>query len=150
VKPVFSRALVVALAAQLASHAQAQEPTLLVPAPMLQSIASDFDAGLNPLYCFFGRADRTLLKVEVDSTRTVASPSACAGMGLGFVARIANAEFLMHALRGLIEVNPQFEVVSAFYKTEDVEIDGGRLHAARALSVIRGAPSVTLGRRSGG
>lgn len=147
---ILSRAIVVALAAQLASETQAQQPAVLVPALTLQNIALDFDEGRNLMYCYFGRADRTVLRIEVDSVTTVTTPSACAGMGLAFVTRIADAEFLMQALRGLIDGCPQFAVVSAFYRTEEVELDGGRLRAPRALSVIRGATAVTLSRRSGG
>jgi len=71
-------------------------------------------------------------------------------MGLGFVTRIADVEFLMQAIRGLIEASPQFAVVSAYYRTEDVQLDGGKLRGARALSVLRGAPTLALSKRSGG
>jgi len=151
VTPLFSRAIVVALAAHLASEIQAQpQPTVTVPAPALQTIALDFDQGRNPIYCYFGRVEQAVLSVHVDSVTTVASPSACHGIGLGFVTRIANAEFLMQAIRGLIEASPEFAVVSAYYRTEDIPMDGGVLRGARALSVLRGAPTLALSKRSGG
>jgi hypothetical protein len=41
-------------------------------------------------------------------------------------------------LRGVIEGNPRFGVVSAFYATEDVVRWGDKVHVARPLSMLRG------------
>jgi hypothetical protein len=111
------------------------------PLPVLMSIAADFDAGRNPMYCYFGRAAATAQPlVHVDSMTTISTPGACHGIGVAYIARIEDRAFLMHALRGLIESNPDFLVVSAFYRTEELMRDGECVRAARALSVLRAAP----------
>lgn len=134
-----------ALAAATASRAAGQEPAgletagLVLPADVLRKIAIDFDRGRNPFYCYFGtRSASTPDRVRVDSVTTVAAPTDCAGNGLGFIARVDDRFFLTNALKGLIDAMPKFLVVSAFYRTEDIEHDGHTIHTAHALSIIRG------------
>ena len=118
----------------------AQSPAVAVPIEVLHAIAVDFDRGLSPLYCYFGaRIDRPSLRVEVDSVTIVSAAPDCAGIGVGFVLRTTDRLLLAQALRGVIEGNPRFLVVSAFYQTEDIEDRGSWVHAARPLSIIRGA-----------
>lgn len=128
----------------LFSHrVSAQSPSLVLPIADLHGIAVDFDRGLSPLYCYFGvRIDRPALVVRVDSVTVVASSSDCAGIGIAFFMRMADRELLGQALRGMIDSNPRFTVVSAFYGTEDIDDRGSSVRAARAVSVVRGARSI--------
>jgi len=132
--------LAVVALATMTRPARAQDRAALVmPTYVLQKIALDYDQGRNPFYCYFGaRAASTPERVRVDSVTTVAAPAECSGNGLGFVSRLEDRFFLVNALKGLIDAMPQFLVVSAFYRTEDVEHDGRKVHAAHALSIIRG------------
>ena len=57
---------------------------------------------------------------------------------LGFIMRTADRLLLQQMLRGVIEGNPRFGVVSAFYATEDVVRWGDKVHVARPLSMLRG------------
>lgn len=110
-----------------------------MPTAYLQDIALDFDQGINPFYCYFGtRSASSVATIRVDSVTRVSSPAECAGNGLGFVSRVSDPIFLGQALKGVISGMPRFLVVSAFYRTEDVEHDGKMVHVAHALSVIRG------------
>lgn len=113
---------------------------LIMPTEVLHQIALDFDQGRNPFYCYFGvRSAEMPDRVRVDSVTTVTKPTDCTGNGLGFVSHVDDRFFLVNALKGLIEAMPRFLVVSAFYRTEDVEHDGIKVRAAHALSIIRGA-----------
>jgi hypothetical protein len=141
-KPISISLLVLALIASTAvpRTARAQDGAgLIMSTDVLRQIAIDFDQGRNPFYCYFGvRSAATPDQVRVDSVTTVTKPTDCAGNGLGFVSRVEDRFFLVNALKGLIEAMPRFLVVSAFYRTEDVERDGRKVHAAHALSIIRG------------
>ena len=144
---ILSLAAVVAVAAPGSAHGQ-DNAGLMMPARVLHQIALDFDAGRNPFYCYFGTRDAsTPDRVNVDSVTMVAGPTDCTGSGLGFVSRIDDRFFLVNVLKGLIDAMPQFLVVSAFYRTEDLDRDGGKFHTAHALSIIRsvGATSVANG-----
>lgn len=110
---------------------------LVMPATSLREIAVDFDAGRNVIYCFHGTAVDNQPRVHVDSVTRVASVAECAGIGIGLISRIADAPTIMAMLRGIIETHPEFRVVSAFYKTELIEVHGESMRAARALSVLR-------------
>ncbi len=134
---VYLLALAVAAAPRAAD---AQEPAeLVMPTAYLHDIALDFDQGINPFYCYFGtRSASGPASIRVDSVTRVSSPAECAGNGLGFVSRVTDLAFLGQAIKGVIDGMPRFLVVSAFYRTEDVEHDGEKIHVAHALSVIRG------------
>jgi len=114
---------------------------LVIPVTTLRSIAVDFDAGRNVIYCFFGTAAEGRLEVRVDSVAVVSGAVACGGIGIGFISRIQDPSTMTEMLRGIIESHPDFRVVSAFYKTEIIEVDGQSVRAAHALSVMR-APGV--------
>ncbi|HEV8214667.1 MAG TPA: hypothetical protein VGP95_02500, partial [Gemmatimonadaceae bacterium] len=58
--------------------------------------------------------------------------------GLGFVMRTTDRGLLVQMMRGVIESNPRFDVVSAFYGTEDVDRFGDLVRVARTLSIVRG------------
>lgn len=127
----------------------AQTPSVELPVEDIHAIAVDFDQGLDRVYCYFGgRVDKPELHVRVDSVTLVASPAGCAGIGIGFFLRVHDQLLLAEAIRGVIQSNPRFAVVSAFYQTEEIEDRGQRIRAARALSVVRGAPAVVA--RQGG
>lgn len=114
-----------------------------LPFSSLRDITTDFDAGRNAIYCYYGRYDAvrsvTAPVIHVDSVLAVTTPLACRGLGFAFISRIDDRAFLISALRGLIDSNPDFRVVSAFYRTEIIETYGEPVRAARALSVVRGA-----------
>src|SRR5262249_43381577 len=115
----------------------------------VHAIAVDFDQGLDRVYCYFGaRVDKPAPFVRVDSVTLVGSPAACAGIGIGFFLRVRDQLLLAEAVRGVIQSNPRFAVVSAFYQTEDIEDRGQRIRGARALSIVRGAQTVVA--RQGG
>jgi hypothetical protein len=139
-------ALFIAPLATLFSHrVSAQAPSLVLPIADVHAIAVDFDRGLSPLYCYFGvRVEQPTVVVRVDSVIVVTSPSDCVGIGFAFVMRVTDRALLAQALRGVIESNPQFAVVSAFYRTEDIDDRGSSVRAARALSVVRGARSIVM------
>ena len=121
----------------------AQVPSVELHMADLHAIAVDFDQGLNRVYCYFGaRVEKPEPYVRVDSVTLVGSPTGCAGIGIGFFVRAHDQVLLGEALRGVIESNPRFIVVSAFYQTEDIEDGGQRIRGARALSIIRGAATV--------
>lgn len=129
--------LAVALLAGRAAHAQAVD--FEIESPELKSVAADFEAGRNPMYCLFGHVNHAArLHVRVDSIAVVSTPAECAGLGLAFVTRIPDRSFLMQVLRGLIDSSPRFVVVTAFYATEMIELEGERFRAPRAFSVVRG------------
>ncbi|HTI63528.1 MAG TPA: hypothetical protein VL524_08450 [Gemmatimonadaceae bacterium] len=135
---LLSVAVVAVTAAPRAAPAQ-EGAGLVMPTYVLHQIALDFDQGRNPFYCYFGtRSPSTPDQVRVDSVTTVATPTDCAGNGLGFVSRVDDRFFLINTLKGLIDAMPRFLVVSAFYRTEDLEHDGFKVHTAHALSIIRG------------
>jgi hypothetical protein len=77
--------------------------------------------------------------IAIDSVTLVGSQRECAGLGIAFVMRTDDRELLAAAVRGVIDHNPGFTVVSVFYRTEDIDQHGLPLHAPRALSVVRGA-----------
>lgn len=136
---LLSLAVVAVTAAPRTARAQ-EGAGLIMPTYVLHQIALDFDQGRNPFYCYFGaRSASTPEQVRVDSVTIVATPTECTGNGLGFVSRVDDRFFLVNALKGLIDAMPRFLVVSAFYRTEDLEHDGYKVHAAHALSIIRGA-----------
>jgi hypothetical protein len=114
----------------------------VLPVASLREIAEDFDAGRNVIYCYQGSAAGSQPQVHVDSITSVASAADCAGVGIGLISRISDVPTMVAMLRGLVEAHPEFRVVSAFYKTEVIEVDGELVRAARALSVLR-APSLT-------
>jgi hypothetical protein len=142
---VYLLALAVATAPRAAQAQDSAE--LVIPTAYLQDIALDFDQGINPFYCYFGaRSASAPATIRVDSVTRVMTPAECAGNGLGFVSRVSDLAFLGQALTGVISGMPRFLVVSAFYRTEDVEHDGKRVHVAHAVSVIRGlGPIVARG-----
>jgi hypothetical protein len=117
-------------------------PTIELPLATLASIASDFDAGRNQIYCYQGGSiDPTTAVIQVDSVTVVPTPEACSGIGIGYISRIDDRAFLAQAARGLINSNARFRVVSAFYGISTVEVNGRSVRAARALSVLRGDAS---------
>lgn len=115
---------------------------LVLPVSSLLEIAADFEAGRNVIYCFYGTAVESRLLIRVDSVTTIASAAQCGGIGMGVITRIDDRPTMMAMLRGLIESHPEFRVVSAFYKTELIDVDGEIVRAAHALSVLR-APSTS-------
>jgi hypothetical protein len=127
----------------------AQSPSVELPVEDVHAIAVDFEQGLNRVYCYFGdRVEKPALHVRVDSVTLVGSPAGCAGIGIGFFLRVHDQLLLAEAIRGVIQSNPRFVVVSAFYDTEEIEDRGQRIRGARALSIVRGAPVVVA--RQGG
>jgi hypothetical protein len=145
----FTQILLTILAVIAPHTTWAQAPSVEVPIEDIHAIAIDFDQGLNRVYCYFGtRVDTPQLSVRVDSVTLVGSPAGCAGIGIGFFLRINDQVLLAEAIRGVIQSNPRFAVVSAFYRTEDIEDRGQRIRGARALSVVRGASTVVA--RQGG
>jgi hypothetical protein len=147
-KSFLKQLLAVVLLAHAPRLAAAQSPAVVLPVDDLHAIAVDFDQGLSPLYCYFGaRVDQPAPIVRVDSVTLVVSPARCAGMGVAFFMRATDRVLLSEAVRGVIESNPRFDVVSVFYQTEEIEHRGVCVRAARALSVVRGAASAA---RQGG
>jgi hypothetical protein len=139
-KLTFSVLAFISLVAATPAVAQSPEPGLRMPVGILHDIALDFNEGINPIYCYFGvRRERPSVIVDVDSITKVSGPSECAGIGIGFITRIPDKAFLALSLRGLIEGNPRFAVVSAFYRTEEIEYEGACVVAARSFSVMRGS-----------
>jgi len=123
--------------------AQQAPASVELPIDAIHAIAADVDEGRSPLYCFHGRrVDGPPLLIVVDSVAPVRSQRDCAGLGIGFIMRSSDRELLAAAVRGVIDQNSGFAVVSAFYRTEDIDDRGSRLHAPRALSVVRGAMQV--------
>jgi len=78
------------------------------------------------------------VRVRIDSVTKIVAADECNGVGLGFVLRTTDRELLVQMMRGVIESNPRFDVVSAFYATEDVDRFGDTVRVARTLSVLRG------------
>jgi hypothetical protein len=117
-----------------------RRPNLELPLLSLRDIASDFDAGRNLSYCYHGQWVDSLERVHVDSESIVATVSACDGVGIGFISRLTDPTIVMETLRAVIESFQGFRVVSAFYKTDVIEIDGQTVRAARAVSVMRPSP----------
>jgi len=129
------------LAACLPSTLDAQRaPGLSMPVLSLRAIALDFDAGRNMIYCYYALARTSGPEIHVDSLEVVSSPSECRGVGFGFISRLTDKPMLEAMLRGLITAHPGFRIVSAFYGTESMEINGESFRAARALSVLRPPP----------
>jgi len=113
-----------------------------IPVGILHAIALDVDQRHDVLYCYFG--DRFLtpsVRVRVDSVTTVPSVDKCDGVGLGFIMRSKDPLLLSQLLRGVIDGNPRFGVVSVYYSTEDIDRFGDIVHVARPLSMLRGAAS---------
>jgi len=109
------------------------------PVGVLHAIALDMDQRRDPLYCYFGaRVLTPAVRVRIDSVTKIAAAGDCNGVGLGFVLRTSDRELLVQMMRGVIESNPRFDVVSAFYATEDVDRFGDTVRVARTLSVLRG------------
>ena len=50
---------------------------------------------------------------------------------------------LSQMMRGVIDGNPRFSVVSAYYATEDIDRWGDTVHVARPLSMLRGVATLT-------
>jgi hypothetical protein len=121
------------------------EAALVLPNTALHDIAMDFDTGRNLVYCYHGAPNAAASPViRVDSVSAVASASACRGLGIGFISRIDDRSFLIDALRGLIESNPGFRVVSAFYRVEIIQTEDGAFRSPRALSLVRGSASAPV------
>lgn len=109
----------------------------------LHAIALDIDQRRDRLYCYFGtRVLTTGVRVHVDSVTAVATADECGGVGLGFIVRGVDRELLIQMLRGVIESNPRFAVVSAFYGTHDIDRFGDTVRVARPVSVLRGATAL--------
>lgn len=142
-----SSLLVLHLASAAMCAAQSSSPTVPVtgveiPVGILHAIALDVDQRHDVLYCYFG--DRFLtpsVRVRVDSVTTVPSVDKCDGVGLGFIMRSKDPLLLSQLLRGVIDGNPRFGVVSVYYSTEDIDRFGDIVHVARPLSMLRGAAS---------
>jgi len=114
-------------------------PTVELPLASLESIAIDFDSGRNRIYCYQGGSiDSVTAVIRIDSITVVTTLDACAGLGIGYISRIDDRPFLVQVLRGLIDGNDRFRVVSAFYGISTLEVNGQSIRAARALSVLRG------------
>ncbi len=145
----FTQVLLAILSALVPHMTWAQAPSVELPIEDVHAIAVDFEQGLDRVYCYFGaRIETPRLYVRVDSVTLVGSPAGCTGIGIGFFLRVNDQLLLAEAVRGVIQSNPRFAVVSAFYRTEDIEDRGQRIRGARALSVVRGAPTV-LARQGG-
>ena len=137
-------------AAQSPSPPQSPSPAapvngIEVPVGILHAIALDVDQRHDVLYCYFG--DRFLtpgVRVRVDSVTTVPTVDKCDGVGLAFIMRSTDRLLLSQLLRGVVEGNPRFGVVSVYYATEDVDRWGDMVHVARALSMLRGVATNTL------
>jgi hypothetical protein len=138
------------LAVVASSRVRAQDARASVALPLeaIHAIAADVDEGRNPLYCYHGhRIEGPPLVLAVDSVTVVGSERECDGFGFAFIIRTTDRELLAAALRGVIDQNPGLSIVSAFYRTEDINERGAKLHAPRALSVVRG--TVVLVRSAG-
>jgi hypothetical protein len=115
-----------------------------IPVGFLHDIAQDVDQRHDVLYCYFGsRVVTPAVRVHVDSIATVSTIDECNGVGLGFIMRTADRLLLQQMLRGVVEANPRFGVVSGFYATEDIDRWGDKVHVARSISILRGV-STTL------
>ena len=119
------------------SLAAQESAGLTMPLVSLHQIATDFDTGLNTIYCYYGAPIPTGPQIHVDSLRVVASASDCEGVGIGFISRIADKPMIAAMLRGLLVTHPGFRIVSAFYATEQMDVGGKSVRTARALSVLR-------------
>ena len=141
-------ALQLAGAAVCAAQSQSPSPSaspaapvagIEIPVGVLHSIALDVDQRHDVLYCYFGnRVVTPVVRVRVDSVTTVPSVDQCNGLGLGFIMHSTDRLLLSQMLRGVIDANPRFGLVSAFYATEDVDRWGDTVHVARPLSMVRG------------
>jgi hypothetical protein len=129
--------LVVAMGLPRSLAAQESSAALRMPLVSLQQIAADFDTGRNTIYCYYGVALANGPEVRVDSVQVISTPSECKGIGVGFISRIADKPMIAGMLRGLLVTNPGFRIISAFYGTEQMDVDGQPVRAARALSVLR-------------
>jgi hypothetical protein len=108
------------------------------PVAVLHAIALDMDQRRDSLYCYFGtRVGTPAVRVRVDSVTKVAAADECNGVGLGFVMRTTDRALLVQMAKGVIESNPRFAVVSAFYATEDVDRFGDIVRVARTISILR-------------
>jgi hypothetical protein len=115
------------------------EATLLMPTPVVERIAADVQAGRRTFYCYHGFVTGAHApSVQVDSVTIVSVPDECQGVGIGFVSPISDRAVLGDALTKLIRAHASWHVVSAFYGTELVELEGRQVRAARAFSVMRG------------
>jgi hypothetical protein len=120
-------------------RAQAAAASVSLPDSSIRAIAADFDAGRNPIYCFQGIAEAPGV-VRVEGVTIVSSTAECFGIGIGFISRIDDHDFLGGTLQGLMAQNARFRVVSAFYRIEIVNDGGHPTRAPRAMTVIRGTP----------
>ena len=142
-------ALQLARAAVCAAQSPSASPAVPVvgveiPVGILHAIALDVDQRRDVLYCYFG--DRTLtpsVRVRVDSVTTVPSADQCNGVGFAFIMRSTDRLLLSQMMRGVIDGNPRFSVVSAYYATEDIDRWGDTVHVARPLSMLRGVATLT-------
>lgn len=119
------------------SLAAQEAPGLTMPVSSLRQIAVDFDTGRNTIYCYHGMATASGSTIHVDSVRVISSPSECEGVGVGFISRITDRPMMAAMLRGILDTHPGFRIISAFYGTEQIDVDGQSIRAARALSVLR-------------
>lgn len=130
--------VVMGFAACLPCSLVAQDPAgLSMPLVSLRQIAVDFDAGRNTIYCYYGVLMAGGPGIHVDSLQEISSPSECQGVGVGFISRIADKPMMEEMLRGVLLSHPAFRIISAFYGTEQIDVGGKRVRAARALSVLR-------------
>lgn len=135
------------LSAALCAAQAPTAPTNGVEAPVgiLHAIALDMDQRRDALYCYFGtRVITPAVRVRVDSVTKVAAADECNGVGLGFVMRTTDRALLVQMAKGVIDSNPRFDVVSAFYATEDVDRFGDIVRVARTISILRGVATTTL------
>ena len=108
------------------------------PVAVVNAIALDMDQRRDPLYCYFGtRVSTSAARVRVDSVTKVGTADECNGVGLGFIMRTTDRALLTQMAKGVIESNRRFDVVSAFYATEDVDRFGDTVRVARAISILR-------------
>jgi len=141
---LLSSLVLLQLAGAAVCAAQTQSPVVPVtgvdiPVGFLHAIALDVDQHRDVLYCYFGnRVVTPAVRVHVDSVATVSTVDECSGVGLAFIMRSNDRLLLQQLLRGVIDGNPRFGVVSVFYTTEDVVRWGDTVHVARPLSMLRG------------
>jgi hypothetical protein len=142
--PAFFTLHVAAAALCAAQSSETPANGVEVSVGTLHAIALDVDQRRDPLYCYFGyRVLTPAVRVHVDSVTTVPTMEACGGIGFGFVMRSTDRDLLIQMLRGVIDNNPRFAVVSAFYATEDVDRFGDKVRVARTLSIVRGVATTS-------
>jgi hypothetical protein len=118
---------------------RAQAPAVELSEKTLLAIQADYESGRTVIYCFGGRSNYAPQPVvHVDSAWVVPAVVQCPGVGVGFISRIADREFMISSLRGLIDGNSAFQVVSAFYSGAVADSTGQPRYQMRTLSIVRG------------